>query len=81
MALNSIRWSIGDHQPGDRRHHCGQARPSVAYALDLVTFAATIYAVYAVAVPPPECRAPSLDAIRKALRYAKSRQELLDVFH
>lgn len=83
MALNSIRWSIGAIiSPAIAGIIAVKLGPSVAYALDLVTFAATIYAVYAVsAVPPPEnAERPSLDAIRKALRYAKSRQELLGTY-
>ena len=46
MALNSIRWSVGaivsPAVAGVIATHFG---PSVAYAIDLVTFAATIYAV------------------------------------
>ncbi len=56
--------------------------PSFAYGFDLVTFAATIYAVYAVqAVPPPEnAERPSWAGIKKAWRYAFSRQELLGTY-
>ena len=83
MALNSIRWSLGAIVSlaigGVVAVTLG---PSFAYAFDLVTFAATIYAVYAVqAVPPPEnAERPSLAAIMKALRYAVSRQELLGTY-
>lgn len=83
MALNSIRWSLGAivslSVGGIVAVTLG---PSFAYAFDLVTFVATIYAVYAVqAVPPPEnAERPSLKAIGKALRYATSRQELLGTY-
>lgn len=83
MALNSIRWSIGAivslSVGGLVAVTLG---PSFAYGLDLVTFVATIYAVYAVqAVPPPEnAERPSWDGIKKAWRYAFSRQELLGTY-
>lgn len=82
-ALNSIRWSIGAIVSlaigGVVAVTLG---PAFAYGFDLVTFAATIYAVYAVqAVPPPEnAERPSLRAITKAVRYAFSRQELLGTY-
>jgi len=83
MALNSIRWSIGAivslSVGGIVAVTLG---PSFAYGFDLVTFAATIYAVYAVqAVPPPEnAEPPSWAGIKKAWRYAFSRQELLGTY-
>ncbi|HTH38698.1 MAG TPA: MFS transporter [Pyrinomonadaceae bacterium] len=83
MALNSIRWSIGAivslSVGGIVAVTLG---PSFAYGFDLVTFAATIYAVYAVqAVPPPEnAERPSWAGIKKAWRYAFSRQELLGTY-
>jgi len=83
MALNSLRWGfaaiIGPAIAGVITVTLG---PSVAYALDLVTFVATIYAVYALsAVPPPEnAERPSWQGIRKAWRYAFSRQELVGTY-
>jgi MFS family permease len=83
MALNSIRWSIGAivslSVGGVVAVTLG---PSFAYGFDLVTFAATIYAVYAVqAVPPPDnAERPSWAGIKKAWRYAFSRQELLGTY-
>lgn len=83
MALNSIRWSIGAiismSVGGVVAVTLG---PAFAYGFDLVTFVATIYAVYAVqAVPPPEnAERPSLAAIGRALKYAVSRQELLGTY-
>lgn len=83
MALNSIRWSVGAIiSPAVAGLIAVKLGPSVAYALDLVTFAATIYAVYAVsAVPPPEnAERPGWKGIRKAWRYAFSRQELVGTY-
>jgi MFS family permease len=83
MALNSIRWSVGAIvSPAIAGIIAVGLGPSVAYALDLVTFAATIYAVYAVsAVPPPEnAERPSWQGIKRAWRYAFSRQELIGTY-
>ena len=83
MALNSIRWSVGAIvSPAIAGVIAVMLGPSVAYALDLVTFAGTIYAVYAIsAVPSPEnAERPSWEGIRKAWRYAFSRQELLGTY-
>lgn len=83
MALNSLRWSIGAIiSPAIAGIVIVSLGPSFAYAFDLVTFGATIYAVYAVsAVPAPEnAERPSLQAIKNALRYAVSRQELLGTY-
>ena len=83
MALNSLRWSIGAIiSPAAAGIVTVSLGASFAYAFDLVTFAATIYAVYAVsAIPPPEnADRPSLQSIKNALRYAVSRQELLGTY-
>ena len=83
MALNSIRWSVGAIvSPAIAGVIAVSLGPSVAYALDLVTFAGTIYAVYAInAVPPPDnAERPSWEGIRKAWRYAFSRQELVGTY-
>src|SRR5215203_3567299 len=53
MALNSIRWSVGAIvSPAIAGVIAVMLGPSVAYALDLVTFAGTIYAVYAISAVP-----------------------------
>ena len=83
MALNSIRWSVGAIvSPAIAGLIAVALGPSVAYALDLVSFAGTIYAVYAIsAVPAPEnAERPSWEGIKKAWRYAFSRQELLGTY-
>lgn len=83
MALNSIRWSVGAIvSPAIAGVIAVTLGPSVAYALDLVTFAGTIYAVYAIgAVASPEnAERPSWSGIKKAWKYAFSRQELLGTY-
>lgn len=83
MALNSIRWSVGAIvSPAVAGVIAVKLGPSIAYALDLVTFAGTIYAVYAIsAVPSPEnAERPSWQGVRRAWKYAFSRQELLGTY-
>lgn len=83
MALNSIRWSIGAIvSPAIAGVIAVGLGPSVAYALDLVTFGGTIFAVYAIsAVPSPEnAERPSWEGVKRAWKYAFSRQELLGTY-
>ncbi|MDM7923757.1 MAG: MFS transporter [Pyrinomonadaceae bacterium] len=83
MALNSIRWSLGAIiSPALAGIIAVKLGPTVAYALDLVTFVGTIAALYMVrAVASPEnAERPSLRAIRQAFKYATSRQELLGTY-
>lgn len=83
MALNSIRWSVGAIvSPAIAGVIAVGLGPSVAYALDLVTFGGTIFAVYAIsAVPSPEnAERPSWDGVKRAWKYAFSRQELLGTY-
>lgn len=83
MALNSIRWSVGAIvSPAIAGVIAVSLGPSVAYALDLVTFGGTIFAVYAIsAVPSPEnAERPSWEGVKRAWKYAFSRQELLGTY-
>lgn len=83
MALNSIRWSLGAIvSPALAGLIAVKLGPTVAYALDLVTFAATIAALYIVRhVPSPEnAERPSWDGIKRAWGYAFRRQELLGTY-
>ena len=83
MALNSIRWSVGAIvSPAIAGVIAVSLGPSVAYALDLVTFGGTIFAVYALsAVPSPEnAERPSWEGVKRAWKYAFSRQELLGTY-
>jgi MFS family permease len=59
-----------------------QLSASVAYSIDLVTFLASLWAVFLLrAVPSPEnADRPSWEGIKKAWRYAFSRQELLGTY-
>jgi MFS family permease len=83
MALNSIRWSLGAIiSPALAGIIAVKFGPTVAYALDLVTFVATITALYMVrAVESPEnADRPSWEGIKRAWKYAASRQELLGTY-
>jgi MFS family permease len=83
MALNSIRYSVGAIvSPATAGIIATQLSASVAYAIDLATFAATLVAVFLLRfVPPPEnAERPSVEGIKKAWRYAFSRQELVGTY-
>jgi MFS family permease len=83
MALNSVRFSVGMIVgPAVAGVIATQLSPSVAYSIDLVTFAASLVAVFMLRfVPPPEnAERPSIAAIRKAWKYAFSRQELVGTY-
>jgi MFS family permease len=83
MALNSIRFSTGMIiGPAVAGIIATQLSPTVAYSIDLVTFAASLIAVFMIRfVPPPEnAERPSLDGIKKGIKYAFSRQELLGTY-
>ena len=83
MALNSVRYSVGAIvSPAVAGIIATQLSASVAYTIDLVTFLASLAAVFMLRhVPPPEnAERPSLEAIKKAWRYAFSRQELVGTY-
>src|SRR4051794_5362977 len=83
MALNSVRFSIGMIiGPAVAGIIATELSPVVAYSTDLVTFAASLIAVFMIRfVPPPEnAERPSLDGIRKGIKYAFSRQELVGTY-
>ncbi len=83
MALNSIRFSAGMILgPAIAGVIATQLSPAVAYSIDLVTFAASLIAVFMLRfVPPPEnAERPSFVAIKRAWKYAFSRQELLGTY-
>lgn len=83
MALNSIRFSIGMIVgPAVAGVIATQLSPSVAYLIDLVTFIASLIAVFMLRfVPPPEnAERPSLAAIKRAWKYAFGRQELVGTY-
>lgn len=83
MALNSVRFSVGMIVgPAVAGVIATQLSPSVAYTIDLVTFTASLIAVFMLQfVPPPEnAERPSFAAIKKAWKYAFSRQELVGTY-
>lgn len=83
MALNSIRFSTGMILgPAIAGIIATQLSPAVAYSIDLVTFAASLVAVFMLRfVPPPEnAERPSIAAIKRAWKYAFSRQELVGTY-
>ena len=83
MALNSIRFSIGMIVgPAIAGVIATQFTPAWAYFIDLVTFAATLIAVFMLKfVPPPEnAERPSFAGVVNAVKYAFSRQELLGTY-
>lgn len=83
MALNSIRFTLGAiGGPAIAGILAVTIGPWLIYAFDLVTFAGTIYAVYAIAaVPSPDdAERPSWAGIKRAWKYAFSRQELVGTY-
>jgi MFS family permease len=82
-ALNSLRYNFGAIiAPSIAGIIVSQFTPSTVYALDLITFVASLIAVFMIsAVPSPENAArPSLKSIIEGCRYALSRQELLGTY-
>lgn len=83
MALNSIRWSVGAIiSPAIAGFIATQFHPAVAYSLDLITFTATISALYMVrsVASPENAERPSWQGIKRTWKYAFSRQELLGTY-
>jgi MFS family permease len=83
MALNSIRFSLGMIVgPAIAGVIATQFTPAWAYLIDLVTFAATLIAVFMLKfVPPPENPdRPSFAGVINAVKYAFGRQELLGTY-
>src|SRR5205807_3637708 len=80
MALNSIRYSLGAIvSPAVAGVIATQLSSSVAYGFDLITFVASLCAVFLIrAVPSPEnAEKPSFQSIKRAWKYAFGRQELV----
>lgn len=83
MALNSIRFHIGMIVgPSIGGFIAARYAAADAYLIDLVTFAASLIAVFMLRYLPSSANAvkPSLDGVIKALKYALSRQELLGTY-
>jgi MFS family permease len=82
-ALNSLRYNFGAIiSPTLAGLIVSQLSVSTAYAIDLLTFVASLVAVYLIsAVPAPEnAERASLKSIIEGCRYALSRQELLGTY-
>jgi MFS family permease len=83
MALNSIRYSVGAIvSPAIAGIIATQLSSSVAYTIDLLTFSASLLAVFLIrAVPRPEnAERPSFQSVKRAWKYAFSRQELVGTY-
>jgi len=83
MALNSIRYSVGAIvSPAVAGIIATQLSSAVAYGIDLLTFGASLCAVFLVsAVPAPEnAERPSWQGIKRAWKYAFGRQELVGTY-
>lgn len=82
-ALNSIRFNVGAIiSPILGGLLAAQFGAKIAYGIDLLTFIASLAAVWMIrAVPPPEnADDVSLESIKKGFHYAMSRQELLGTY-
>jgi MFS family permease len=82
-ALNSLRYNFGAIlSPVIAGFLVAGFGASVAYAIDLFTFAASLVAVWLIRAVPPAADAdrPNLDSIKKGFRYAIGRQELLGTY-
>ena len=83
MALNSIRYSIGAIiSPAIAGIIATQVSSAVAYGIDLITFAASLVAVFMLkAVPPPEnAERPSVAGVIRGWKYAFRRQDLVGTY-
>jgi len=82
-ALNSLRWSLGAILSFALSGIIvSQLGASAAYAIDLVTFGATLIAVWKIRAvpPPPGADRPSLKTIVEGFRYAMSRPDLIGTY-
>ncbi len=82
-ALNSLRYQIGAIlSPMLAGFIVSGFGASWAYAIDLLTFVASLAAVWLIRAVPaaPDADRPNLDSIKKGFRYAMSRQELLGTY-
>lgn len=83
MALNSVRFQIGMIVgPSIAGIIATQFSVVDAYLIDLATFAASLIAVFMLRyIPAPEnAERPSFEGVKRAVKYAFSRQELLGTY-
>jgi len=82
-ALNSLRYNFGAiFAPVLAGLIVSSFGAKIAYAIDLLTFVASLAAVWLIRPVPSAIDAdqPSFDSIKKGFRYAVSRQELLGTY-
>lgn len=82
-ALNSIRWQLGMIiGPAVGGLIVAAAGVATAYAIDIVTFLFSIYAIWTIKAVPPDEKAPrpSLRGIQEGLAYAFRRKDLLGTY-
>ncbi|MCA1624421.1 MAG: MFS transporter [Acidobacteria bacterium] len=82
-ALNSIRYNVGAIlSPIIAGFLVTGLGASWAYLIDLITFIASLIAVWLIRAVPPAADAdrPNFESIKKGFRYAMSRQELLGTY-
>jgi MFS family permease len=83
MALNSVRYTVGAIvSPAIAGVIATQFSTAVAYGIDLISFAASLVAVFMLkAVPAPEnADRPSVRSVISAWKYAFSRQDLIGTY-
>lgn len=83
MALNSMRWSLGAViSPVVAGLITSTMGATAAYAIDLVTFAASLAAVFMISYMPAQANAdpPSVKNVVAAWKYAFSRPDLLGTY-
>jgi MFS family permease len=83
MALNSMRWSIGAIiSPAIAGVITTTLGVSIAYGIDLVSFGASLIAVFMLGFVPSPANAdkPSLKGVIEAWRYALRRKDLLGTY-
>ena len=82
-ALNAIRFEVGFIlAPVLGGLIIAKYGASLAYLIDLITFAASLTAVWLIRAvpPPPGADRPNFESVKKGFRYAMSRQELLGTY-
>ncbi len=82
-ALNALRYTLGAILSFSLSGIIvTQLGAPVAYAIDFITFAATLIAVWKIRAvpPPPGADRPSLKTIVEGFRYAMSRQDLIGTY-
>jgi MFS family permease len=83
MALNSMRWSIGAIiSPAIAGIITVSFGSSIAYSIDLITFIASLAAVFMLkkVASPPNAERPSVKSVVEGVSYAVKRPELLGTY-